>query len=105
MACEYLLGGNYPLCLVVQGLLTPSLSEMRTYCASDHWSQCPLYEQHAATHEKVPLDAATVLLDASAGAVFRKAALRKPSLPVETRTMATPFPHRRPRGTASGGGR
>jgi hypothetical protein len=61
MPCEYLLGGEYPLCLVVQGLMTPSLAEMQTYCASDHPSQCPLYRQYAAIQGKVPLEAAAML--------------------------------------------
>jgi hypothetical protein len=55
MTCEHLLGGQYPLCTVVQGLMTPSLSEMRTYCAGGHPSNCPLYQQYETTQEKVPL--------------------------------------------------
>jgi hypothetical protein len=95
MACEYLLGGSHPLCLVVQGLMTPSLSEMRAYCTTDYPSRCPLYQQHAATQEDVPLDAAVILLDPTAGTLVRKAALRKPSIPVENATLSGPTAPRR----------
>ena len=66
MACEYFLGGAYPLCTVVQGLMCPSLWEMRTYCTSDRPSACLLYQQHAASREKVPVETAMVLIDATA---------------------------------------
>ena len=64
MACEYLLAGSHPLCLAVQGLMTPSLWEMCTYCTSDHWSESPLYQEQAATRERVPLGSATEMLSA-----------------------------------------
>lgn len=93
MACEYLLGGNHPLCLLVQGLMSPSLSEMRAYCTSDDPSQCPLHQRHAATQQKVALDAAVVLLGTGAGAMVRHGALRKPNLAVENWTLSGRLPH------------
>ena len=57
MACEHLLGGQYPLCAAVQGLMTPSLSEMRAYCAGGCPFNCPLYQQYETTQEKFPLAA------------------------------------------------
>ncbi len=39
------------MCTVVQGLMNPSLWEMRTYCTSDQLAACPLYQQHAVTQE------------------------------------------------------
>jgi hypothetical protein len=95
MACEYLLDGTHPLCLVVQGLMAPSLSEMRAYCTTDYPFRCPLYQQRAATQEDVPLDAAVMLLGPRAGTLVRKAALRKASLPVENSTSSGPIPPRR----------
>ena len=64
MACEHFFDGAHPLCTVVQGLMSPSLWEMRTYCMSNHPSACPLYQQHAAGREKVPVEMAMVLIDA-----------------------------------------
>jgi hypothetical protein len=64
MACEHFLGGVYPLCLVVHGLMTPALREIRTYCTSDQPSRCPIYQQYAATHDKLPLEAAAALMEA-----------------------------------------
>jgi hypothetical protein len=64
MACEHFLGGVYPLCLVVHGLMTPALREISTYCTSDQPSRCPIYQQHAATKEKLPLEAAAALMEA-----------------------------------------
>jgi len=87
MACEHLLGGRYPLCLVVQGLMTPSLAEMRAYCTTDHSLRCPVYQQHATTQAKVPLDAAVAELSASVGEWLRKTALRKPSLPTQSNAL------------------
>src|SRR5438105_2321896 len=65
MACEHFLGGVYPLCLVVHGLMTPALREIRTYCTSDQPSRCPIFRQYAATHEKLPLEAAAALMEAT----------------------------------------
>ena len=67
MACEHFLGGKYPLCTVVQGLMTPSLWEMHTYCTSEHSSTCPLYRQYTASQEKVALEAAVSLIGKRAG--------------------------------------
>lgn len=57
MACKYFLDGQHALCAVVQGLMTPSLSEMYAYCANNDPSRCPLYQRYEATGEKVPLEA------------------------------------------------
>lgn len=89
MACRHLLGGTHPLCLAVQGLMTPSLWELQAYCATTHPSRCPLYQQHAATQEPVPLDAAVMLLLDKRPAL-RKPALRKPAFTVESSPLSGP---------------
>ncbi len=62
MACEHFLRGTYPLCTVVQGLMSPSLREMRVYCTSDEPSACPLRQRHAASRERIPVETAMVLI-------------------------------------------
>jgi hypothetical protein len=83
MPCHHFLVGKYPLCMAVQGLMTPSLWEIRAYCTSDDSSRCPLYQRYAATEEKVPLDAAAVLLDPGVADPVGAAARRKSSIRVE----------------------
>jgi hypothetical protein len=67
MPCEHCVGGKYPLCEAVQGLMAPSLADMEEYCTSDDPSRCPLYRQYVATHAKVSLEAAAVLTDQRLG--------------------------------------
>jgi hypothetical protein len=95
MPCEYFCGGKYPLCMAVQGLMTPSLADMSTYCASDHSSRCPLYQQYAATQAKVPLEAAAALMEAAAAEQERRGPLRKSSLVAEEPAAAEALPPRR----------
>ncbi len=80
MACKHFLGGTYPVCTVVEGLMNPSLWEMRTYCTSNHPAACPLYQHHAATQKSVPVDMAMVLIGAGEG---QPANTRTPSLDVD----------------------
>ncbi len=65
MACEHLIGEQFPLCTVVQGLMVPSLSQMRAYCTSDAPISCALYQQHESNKEKVPLETAALLTNGS----------------------------------------
>jgi hypothetical protein len=95
MPCEHFSGGRYPLCMAVQGLMTPSLSDMGTYCAGDHSSQCPLHQQYAARGAKVPLEAAAVLMEAAATEQERRGPLRKSARGAEERAAAEPLPPRR----------
>ena len=88
MACKHFLGGTYSVCTVVQGLMNPSLWEMRTYCRSDQPSACPLYQQHAATQENVPVELAMVLIG-TAREPASAMAPRTPSLDVD---IPTPSP-------------
>ena len=67
MACEHFLGGTYPLCTVVQGLMSPSLREMREYCTRDQPSACPLRQRHAASRERIPVETAMVLIGTENG--------------------------------------
>ncbi len=79
MACKHFLGGTYPVCTVVQGLMNPSLWEMRTYCTSDQAAACPLYQRHAATQQRVPVERAMALI----GTAREPASPRTPSLDVD----------------------
>lgn len=89
MPCENFVGGKYPLCEAVQGLMAPSLAHMAGYCTSDDPSRFPLAQQYAATHTKVPLDAAVVLTEAAARESERRAPLWKSTPDVEgQRTIA-----------------
>jgi signal transduction histidine kinase len=91
MACEHLLRGTYPLCMVAQGLMIPSLSEMRAYCTSDHPSGCPLYQQYEATQEKVPLEAAARLIAAREGESARPTIAARMSIGTDERTQRLAF--------------
>jgi hypothetical protein len=62
--------------MAVQGLMIPSLWEIRTYCTSDEHSRCPLYQRYAANHEKVSPEVAAVLLDSGASNPARGGAAR-----------------------------
>ena len=81
MPCEHFFPGKYPLCLVVRGLMTPSLVEMRAYCLSGQPMRCPLLRQYASTHSKVPLEAAATLLQTSDLLQSLKPEVRGPKSP------------------------
>jgi hypothetical protein len=83
MACEHFLGGTYPLCMVVRGLMIPSLWEIRAYCTSDRPSGCPLYQRYAATQETVPVEAAVRLMGTSVEEPASRANPYEPSFRVE----------------------
>ena len=88
MACGHLLGAKQPLCMAVQGLMTPALGEQRAYCLTDQPTGCPLYQRYAATREKVSLEAAVRLL---AGDAVRRAVQRESTLPRQNHRMSTWF--------------
>jgi hypothetical protein len=58
MSCEFFSDGRYPVCRAVQGLMTPSLAQIRSSCGTDGPLRCQIFEHYQATNEKVPLEAA-----------------------------------------------
>ena len=56
MACIFLKGALYKVCMAYDDLMILSLEELEKFCESQHYHACPIYERFQKDGSKTPVD-------------------------------------------------
>jgi hypothetical protein len=56
MACIFLKGALYKVCMAYDDLMVLSLEELEKYCENDHNHLCPIYQRFQKDGAKISVD-------------------------------------------------
>jgi hypothetical protein len=56
MACIFLKGAHYQLCMAYDDLMILSVEELEKFCTTSHYHVCPIYDRFQKDGIKTPIE-------------------------------------------------